>query len=161
MIGPCATPVVFLDVDGVLNNHEFDPDSQSCTIDWGCLQHLNRILRETDARIVLSSAWRYMIHGHAMTLQGFGYMLRTHGMIAAVRGCEDIIIDVTCRDEDVPARADQIIAWLKAHRPPGHVVLDDLDLDWWSELNVVKTDGSVGLTAADAERAIAFLEMGQ
>ncbi len=150
--------IIFLDIDGVLNGHEFLVEAKSCTINPECVRRLNRILIETDARIVLSSAWRYMVHGHAMTLEGFGYMLRTHGFLGSLNGCERLIIDLTCRDEDIPGRPDQIRAWLRANGQcdQQYVVLDDLDLDWGG-LNVVMTDGAIGLMDADVERAIAIL----
>lgn len=90
--------LIFLDIDGVLNGHHYKRDAQSCNILSPCVRQLNRIIRATEAKIVLSSAWRYMIHGKAMTLAGFGYMLRTHGMIGAGK----TIIDTTIRDEICP-----------------------------------------------------------
>jgi hypothetical protein len=150
--------ILFLDIDGVLNGHEFMVEAKSCKIDPACVRRLNRILKETDARVVLSSAWRYMVHGHAMTLDGFGYMLRTHGFVAAVNGAERVIIDLTCRDEDIEGRPDQVRAWLRSYGRAEqlYVVLDDIDFGW-GDLNVVLTDGAVGLTDADADRAIEVL----
>ena len=75
--------LVFLDMDGVLNGHQYMREAESCNICRPCVLQLNRIIRRTDCHIVLSSAWRYMVHGRAMTLSGFGYMLRTHGVIGA------------------------------------------------------------------------------
>ena len=151
--------LLFLDIDGVLNGHEFLVEAKSCKIDPACVRRLNRILKETDARIIISSAWRYMIHGHAMTLEGFGYMLRTHGMVSMVNGAERIIIDVTCRDEDIEGRANQVKASLAAR--PGqdrYVILDNEDYGFTEAgLCFVQTDGKVGLTDADADRAIALL----
>jgi hypothetical protein len=151
--------IIFLDIDGVLNGHEFLIDAKSCKIDSECIHRLNRILRETDARIVLSSAWRYMIHGHAMTLEGFHYMLRTHGLLGSLNGTDRLIIDLTCRDCDIPERPDQIRAWLanKGHgSDQRYIVIDDLEADW-GDLRIVQTDGAIGLTDADADRAIAML----
>jgi hypothetical protein len=153
--------VLFLDIDGVLNGHEFMAEAGSCKINPACVQRLNRILKATDARIVLSSAWRYMIHSHVMTLMGFQYMLQTHGMVGSLNGCSQLIIDVTCRDEDLAGRPGQIRAWLDArnHRQDKehrHVVLDDMD-EVWKGLNVVRTDGSTGLSDVDVEVAIACL----
>lgn len=151
--------ILFLDIDGVLNGHEFLLEAQSCKIDPACVRRLNRILKESDARIILTSAWRYMVHGHAMTLEGFGYMLRTHGFAASVNGSERVIIDLTCRDEDIELRADQVRAALASR--PGDVryaVIDDLDLGFTEAgLNFVQTDGRIGMTDDDADRVIAML----
>lgn len=74
-----AEELLFLDIDGVLNGHDWDEGAQSNRIRYQCVRELNRIIAETGAKVVLSSAWRYMIHGRQMTLAGFGYLLRTHG----------------------------------------------------------------------------------
>jgi len=77
--------IIFLDIDGVLNNHVFDRIAGSSTILPVCVGQLNRIIHATGAAVVLSSAWRYMcLDGKefpaGMTLKGFEYMLRTHGV---------------------------------------------------------------------------------
>lgn len=41
--------VLFLDVDGVLNGHEWDDEAKSCNIRRECVKHLNRVVRETGA----------------------------------------------------------------------------------------------------------------
>jgi DNA-binding XRE family transcriptional regulator len=151
--------LIFLDIDGVLNGREFLAEAKLCKINPECVRNLNRIMTATDARVVLSSAWRYMIHGHAMTLDGFHYLLRTHGMLGSLNRQDKLIIDLTCRDEDILERPDQIRAWLRSNGHRGdqrYVVLDDLDADW-GELNIVQIDDRVGLTEADADRAIAML----
>ena len=61
--------IIFLDVDGVLNNlsyvmHLID----NCRVRGGgyhildplCVKRLNKVLKETDANIVISSTWREM-----------------------------------------------------------------------------------------------------
>lgn len=37
--------LVFLDIDGVLNNHDFEPERMSATIHRDKVERLNRILR--------------------------------------------------------------------------------------------------------------------
>lgn len=150
--------IIFMDIDGVLNNHDFGTEAQSCKIDPACVQRMNRIIRETDARVVLSSAWRYMVHGHAMTLEGFHYMLRTHGFIGSLNGCHRLIVDLTCRDGDIPGRPDQIKAWLANCIPPGpaYVIVDDLD-EVWKGLHIVQPLSHEGLTDAQADEAIRIL----
>jgi len=67
--------VLFLDIDGVLNGHDFDVAAQSTRIQYRCVRQLNRIIKATECKIVLCSAWRYMLlkrprHKPAMTLTG-------------------------------------------------------------------------------------------
>lgn len=92
-------PLLFLDIDGVLNGHQWSHLGDSCTIQAPCIAALNFILSRADPEIVLSSAWRYLLHGKDMTLLGFGYLLRTHGagpmLYPGTR-----IIGITLRDED-------------------------------------------------------------
>jgi hypothetical protein len=154
-----STKLLFLDIDGVLNGHEWVSEAQSCDIRRDCVLRLNRILWETGAEIVLSSAWRYMIHGGAMTLSGFSYMMRTHGLIAQAK-----IVGLTCTDEEIPDRGGQIARWLEQHgRPVRYVVLDDDDFDVISSKQdrynhpFVKTNGNVGLADNDADRVIELL----
>lgn len=153
--------LVFLDIDGVLNGHDWDEPAQSCLIRRECIDHLSRIIRETDARLVISSAWRYMILGGDMTDRGFSYLLRTHGLIAGGLGGK-VVVGHVGPDKDPTNfidRAEQIVAWLADHPEAEHVVcLDDEDFGYSRfGLPFVHTDFNCGLTAGDAERAIAIL----
>lgn len=160
-------PLVFLDMDGVLNGHDYNNFAKSSTILRGAVANLNRVLIETGAKIVLSSAWRYMLIGKAMSLRGFDYLLRTHGVVA------DRLIGATCADETriagpfipilvtaLSVRGWQIQAWRRArgHRGP-YAVIDDMDLCISSlhEGHFVQTSGEIGLTDSDADAAIAIL----
>ncbi len=95
-------PILFLDIDGVLNGHEKYPDSPYTTIRPDCIAHLNAVVKATDCRIVISSAWRYMLiqqnrrHKPPMTLMGFGYMMHTHGLTRA----SSLLIGHTRADEE-------------------------------------------------------------
>lgn len=163
-------PLIFLDMDGVANDHKAHTNGY-CGTKPECVAQLNRILRETDAKVVLSSAWRYLIHSGSMTLRGFVNLLLTHGVEIQTneKRPRSRLIGITCRDEDLSPRGQQIRHWLNEHggRRP-YVVLDDggqnPDGSWYDMgINdaghpVVWTDGSVGLTAADADRAIGILK---
>lgn len=153
--------VLFLDIDGVLNDHKFNDDAESCTIKKSCVTHFNRILLEVRPAIVLSSAWRYMIAGGAIGLNGFCYMLRTHGVHKIIN---QHLISITPSDEDVPGRGQQILAWCNRNR---HIdiskiaILDDApDKMCFHPLEhlVVKTDGNVGLTKSIANTVIKLLK---
>ncbi len=103
--------ILFLDIDGVLKGHQFMGGAQSCKINPENVKHLNKILDTVDnLKIVLSSSWRYMIFGGAMTLKGFEYMLRTYGV-----NCIDKLDSHTCSDETVRGRHFQISHWLQTH----------------------------------------------
>lgn len=153
--------ILFLDVDGVLNNHAKQPGSVYCGIDPACMGRLSRVLAATGARLVISSAWRYMILNGAMTLDGFKYLLYTHGLVDNTEG-GDVVIGHTEGDVNPGSRTDRAElcrGWLAMN--PGattFAAVDDLDLGY-ADLGIpfVQTDGKIGLTDADADRLIELL----
>jgi hypothetical protein len=145
--------ILFLDIDGVLNDNTFNAAAESSTLDPAAVARLNQVLRTTGAKLVLSSSWRYLILDRAMTLQGFEYLLRTHGLD---KGC---LIGLTGPDEEGPGRAAQIQRWLADNgRITDWAVLDDAALDLgevrWRH---VRPDRGAGLSDADAAQLIAIL----
>lgn len=153
-------PIIFLDIDGVLNDHAAHKASGYCGLKSRCVYHFNRILKATDARIVLSSAWRYMVHGGAVTLKGFEYLLCTHGVDAHER-----VIGATCTDEEREGwtRGEQIRHWLNENGSGcRYVVLDDLVNVGIKEAGhpFVQTYGRTGLNRCDADLVIKILTGG-
>ena len=174
--------VIFEDIDGVLNGHQWWDAAQSCQISLPCVLQFNRILRTIKPEIVLSSAWRYMIHGNTMTLKGFAYMLQTHGVDALIN---TLLIDVTQPDEICPkcqfkedrfsniangnkvcikcgtisTRGAQIQRWLDDHPDSQrkYVVLDDDDMDISNRHPFVQTNPKRGLTRYAADKVIRML----
>lgn len=176
-------PIVFLDIDGVLNGHDFNDGAGSNTIRPSCIAALNYIIAKADPQIVLSSAWRYMILTKHLTLTGFEYLLRTHGACGIVGN----LIGTTCADEECvhclhrgkigkgkyddegqpkcrkcgqsSCRAFQVDHWLIRNQPwqKRWVVIDDGDYRF-REIGhpFVQTDPSVGLTMKDARKAVKF-----
>jgi hypothetical protein len=88
--------VLFLDIDGVLNGHDWCEGARSNTIRKTAIEALNYVLQRAAPSVVLSSAWRYIILGRAMKPHGFEYLLRTHGAV----GIAGNIVGTTCADED-------------------------------------------------------------
>lgn len=151
--------LIFLDIDGVLNGHDWSEEAKSCLLRQSCIQNFNKIIRAVDPVFVLSSAWRYMISGGATTMQGFEYMLRTHGVSEKFA-----LVGYTPSDEKIPIRGNQITAWLEENTEKGknrghYVVIDDLDLGI-SEAGhpFYQTDGETGLTEEDADKIIEMLK---
>jgi hypothetical protein len=152
--------IVFLDIDGVLNDFE---QSWVSTPDYRpeivprCVKAFNQIIRETEARIVLSSAWRHLILFQHMSLHGFQVLLRTHG----VRG---ELIAHTREDRGDEERWAQIADWLRDPRGKGgekvkvdrYAIIDDTSEAFGGRPGV-RTDGAKGLTVANAKRVIRIL----
>ncbi len=152
--------VVFLDIDGVLNAHDRHPSTGYCSIDRGCAVRLGRILDATGARIVMTSSWRYLVHSGSMTIEGLRNLLFTHWIDGSR------LLGITRRDitdgTDLPTvtdRGTQIMEWLNDNLYVGlYVVMDDMDLGTTNYGHpFIQTDGKVGLTDADASRAIQIL----
>lgn len=167
-IGEFVIRLIFLDIDGVLNSHEWDDAVVCGQIHRDKVARLNRVLSETDSKIVLSSAWRYIVYRGESTMMGMEWLLRSHGILA------DRLIGVTREDSIVqpPNRKGDLSKWITPNERGQqitdylktisncrkYVVIDDMDLGI-SECGhpFVKTDGSIGLTDADAELAIKLL----
>lgn len=172
--------VLFLDIDGVLNDH--GPQSNGyCGIQSDKVEHLNRILRECpDVEIVVSSAWRYCVLNGWCTLDGLEHLLLTHGV-----ACKGRVLSVTGPDAEKfdPAhhaapfdpeywkarglrwRVEQIREWVDDRGDVEiFVVLDDLPLDmpelvctseiWGRSVSTGIIACTVGLTAEHATEAI-------
>lgn len=136
--------VLFLDIDGVLNN--FHQRNFGEKFSQPSCAALNTIIHAVpDLKIVISSAWR---------IWGVEYMKK----VLEKNGVEkvDNIIDVTGNEHGI--RGHQIQCWLD--RNPGvtgMVILDD-ESDMGNLMNkLVKTNSFVGLTTTEAERAIETL----
>jgi hypothetical protein len=144
-----------MDIDGPLNGH-VSTASGYCGICPVRAARLNRILEATDAQLVISSAWRYLVHKGAMTLDGFEHLLCTHGVKAHGR-----IFSLTCTDESVPERGDQIAKFIGEYDTGcfrAYLVIDDLDLGI-SRCGhpFIQVDGTIGLTDEHVETAIRML----
>lgn len=97
-----------------------------------------------------------MITRNAMTIKGFEYLLRTHGL----EGIQDRIIG-HLREDLIPTdraeRSKEIDEWLSDHpEVEKYIVIDDEDYDL-SRHPFVKTDGTKGLIDKDIIRVLELL----
>lgn len=145
--------VIFLDIDGVLNNAHLL--STSCE-SWDCIGphqvgRLNEILQATGARIVLSSAWRYKLD----TIEKIERRLQMAGMLPGrVEGR-------TVFSTKGSTRGVEIDQWLQEHQDvTSYVVLeDDWDTDPIPYDRIVRTEfeGYGGLKFEHIAEAIEIL----
>lgn len=143
--------VVFLDLDGVLNNHGYllahskdgwDPNG----LDPKNIKQLNELLNWTGAKVVISSTWR-LFH----TLPHIETLLTAEGFEGEVIGKTP---DLRGRP-----RGEEIQAWLETTDVDVErfVILDD-DSDMGALMpHLVRTSFSVGLTAAEVDAAAKVL----
>lgn len=157
--------IVFLDFDGVLNNHDYlyglgdnplatGSDDQ---IDPKAVAKLNRIYRETGAVVVVSSTWRL-----TRTVPELRQLLRSKGLRLEVIGKTPAHIGrgpVVFADR----RGEEIHWWLTNAEEYGvevesFVILDD-DSDMQPYMDrLVKTTFQTGLLEEHVDRAIALLK---
>ncbi len=158
--------VIFLDIDGVLNVMATNRDKYGDIFRTEFVSNLARIVRETGAKIVISSAWR---------MSGLEVMRE----MWAKRGLVGEVIDVTPVIPPIEegklvfkkVRGMEIMKWVldgvtPAMKPFSYVILDDdtdiLDsqLPYFLQCSELKDDDAVhgyGLTKRIAERAIEIL----
>jgi hypothetical protein len=151
--------LVFLDIDGVLNDHTQGPNETYCRIDPEHAARFNALIQEADAQFVLSSAWRYLIHSGEMNLEGMKWLLRSHWIDGSR------LVGFTRKDTMVNGepmeneRGKQITDWLDEHgRPDVYVAIDDIDLGISAAGHtLVQTDCRIGLTDWEMRQALYHL----
>lgn len=178
--------IIFLDIDGVLNSVDWQPrrpKAKATTyelaawmrmIDPAAVARLQRVVDATGARVVVSSSWRTML-----TLWEIQACLAEGGFRGELLGVTPDLSQAHAGSPIVtaPARWVEIAHWLEqAHYFGGdqggrrgvesYVILDDddvlgCDVPGYVEggrlMTHVRTDFRVGLTDADADRAVAIL----
>ena len=139
--------IIFLDFDGVINpSMKFSSTGDFSKI---CCQNLQSILKAVpDATVVISSSWR------------------TYGLAACkdiLKGCgidPKRVVDVTegSKKEGEFGREHHIEKWLRLHpEVDTFVILDDEAEVPDLKSNYVNTNSVIGLTSADADKAIEIL----
>ena len=141
--------LIFLDIDGVLNSEERHPVIEGLwSIDPVSLEHLHKVIDETDCYFVLSSTWR-------KTDDYRGRLLK-HGCSKKV--VERIIDRTTWDYARFQLRGQEILEWLERKRFVGPYIIldDDGDMDplmhkWF------KIHSRYGITENDAKHIIRIL----
>lgn len=145
--------IIFLDIDGVLNNDPFVQATNE-TICPENVQEFNRIVSATKAAIVLSSSWRLMIGrtDEFCTLSHMERYLRKRGIRGRIIDTTPVLVG------QKKLRGQEIKQWLRQHPEVGnYVILDDVTDPFMPSQHTVATDSMAGLTAKDADKAIQLL----
>lgn len=124
--------VIFLDIDGVLNNDETFIKRRlnfaktgiwTLEVDEFRVEYLKRIIDETNAKIVLSSTWRLYFDKQNDVVVSTVERGKELNSIFNKYGME--IYDYTTKDDYI-RRDDQIIKWLNVHEDvESFIILDD------------------------------------
>lgn len=157
--------IVFLDIDGVLNSdlwiktssfkkgsapyNQFDPRN---------IKLLNRLLKETQAKIVLTSTWR--LH----------HTLEEMNAIFSTLQLESTIIGMTPdlkKASPAMLRGNEILQWCMDNEPilgctykqyRQYIILDDhTDMLYWQRNHFIQTDRYCGITATQIKLGIELL----
>ena len=148
--------ILFLDIDGVLNSAKWLQGKPRKTwpfehIDPAAVQLLNRIVRETSCKIVISSSWRVLTP------------FRSLGMVLACRGFEfaSHIIGQTPR-HGFDNRGMEIQAWLHTRFDVERFVIVDDDSDMAHLMpQLVQTSWQSGMDGIHALEIISRLTSDQ
>ena len=160
--------VIFLDIDGVLNsnfrneNHQTEI-SDGRLIDIEKIRLLSTLVKNTDAKIVLHSGWKFWFDSALRPLRKEAEHLK---MLFEQESL--MIVDVTPdhSTEEIKkskkfslVKASEILAWLDEHKKVDKwIVIDDLDLhNSEIEAHQLKTDPHIGLTPDDVRKAESML----
>lgn len=156
--------ICFLDIDGVLNSKFWNDShqreiSEGKYIDRDKVKLLGLLIRDTSAKLVLHSGWRFWFDEQLKPLRAEAADL-VHLLAKENMTLHDMTPDLTT--EEIRAskkfslvKAMEILAWLKAH-PDARtwVVLDDLNLNHNTVAShQVRTDANMGLTMEDINAA--------
>lgn len=152
--------VIFLDIDGVLNSEKFLEHNKNQAIDRNSVGILKNIIDKTGAVIVMSSGWRLWFDDNMLPQDGYSqclYEILCEFNLKLFGKTPDFSTEeIRTRKTFSHVKAKEIIAWLNEHEfVDNYVVIDDLDLKN-EEINahLVKINGQVGITEADARRVI-------
>lgn len=148
--------IIFLDIDGVLNNKLWlrrlsEDGLDSRLFDPQNVEALNHIIEMTTADIVISSAWRNLFKLN---------WLKKHLKRQGIKGT--YVRGVTPKDSsgEIWVRGREIDQWVKTHTDGAiiFVILDDNnDMEPYMD-RLVQTNPRVGLTMEDAAKAIKILQ---
>lgn len=142
--------VVFLDIDGVLNNYRTTSQSPEGYrgVSTKLVRRLKNIIKSTDSVIVLTSTWKESSDAE------LAYLYKRLGGMK-------IVDSTSIVDNRSFLRGTEIRNWLKKHEDVEHfVILDDFDFNYKEEDLIpylVLTNPENGLTDDDVLEAIEIL----
>ena len=156
--------VIFLDIDGVLNssiwnnNHESEI-SDGTFIDKEKIKLLAVLVKETHAKIILHSGWRFWFDDELKPLRTEARrlvkFLNDEGLSIDGLTPDMTTEEIRMNKKFSLVKADEILMWLENHdNITNWVVIDDLDLhNLQVNQHQVKPNQKIGLTYEDIKKA--------
>lgn len=155
------SPILFLDIDGVLNHWRHRQQFGMDSVDPECVNCLTTILLETQAKLVITSTWRTAHTTVDSFKNDFGKVLEQSG--AQSPGLVlDAILDMTL---DLPGnRGSEVEEWLQSHHHQGSFAILEDDEDLFSGARDLKphlfltNDDGLGLIWSISKVVIQYLK---
>lgn len=148
--------VIFLDIDGVLNNDRTVCRSPTGNVgvSGSLVNRLSKIVRETDAKIVLTSTWIFDYLSRTSDGKYLEKRLSYKGL--KISDC------ISCDYRIKKHRGASIIEYLEQHPDISHyVIIDDNIFDLYfspiTKQHLVITDEREGITDRDVDECIRIL----
>lgn len=156
--------LIFLDIDGVLNNAHTRENYEDYTfVEDSKIELLKQIIDATGAQVVLTSTWRYGWYATENVSEPTPSEKQDIRLFYAFRKkLQEFGIELLSYTEDFGFRGEEIDKWLSdwdGEPIESFVILDDLDaweLQPYAD-RLVHTAFSVGLTEQHVRRAIELL----
>ena len=168
--------IIFLDLDGVLNTanyydrlqHEHLPteDIFGTLFDPKAVEQLSHIIDSTNAKIVISSSWRYSGIANMRAMWKARQLPGEIYDITSLHVADDYIQsqmennpnDFDLYDAMILAREMEIALWLEEHpEVTSYVILDDQSTFRQLKEHFVQINPKSGITNKDTERIITIL----
>ena len=160
--------VIFLDVDGVLNNN--DNLFNEKQINAKLVKRLAVLVQKTNAKLILSSAWRERpsaigalmaaLDKENLYLSGMTPLGALYDKLAQ-SPWKDVprTGKYDWEDDRTFERGAEIAVWVWENKPDKFVIFDDdtSDISNFFPKNCIRTKWGTGLTDADVEKAIEIL----
>lgn len=169
--------VIFLDFDGVLNAFYYPKlladhgqvwrDRFGVLFAPECIAQLGRIIKATDAQIIISSSWKIPFEGETdeMVLNSLKEMWETRQYPGRIKGAIpnltfQEILDMHCDGDFICHKGFEIEQWLRRHHEcTSYVIIDDEEIALPKHTShFIRTDKMVGLQKKDADLAIEILQ---
>lgn len=134
--------VIFLDIDGVLNQLQ-----RNYYLDSECIKNLSKLCKTLKANIVLTSSWR-------LGYTNFGKC--TPQIEELKRQFDKYSIKISGRTYNLGNRANEIIKHIQEHNINAYIILDDdkNEFNGTTMKNLYIINSKKGLTSADVNNII-------
>ncbi len=156
--------VIFLDVDGVLNAVQRQEISQEYIIDEEKVDLLGKIVKATDAVLVMHSGWRFWFDEDLRPLrkeaENLEKLLSDVGLSIYAKTPDFTTEKIRKNKTFGKVKPAEILAWLEQNTGvDSWIVLEDLDLrNEEIRRRQIQTNGAEGLTERDVIQAIELLK---